>query len=326
MARKHLYIGELRENRLQFGSIVQRDHSYLVITRNDGILMEVDVHTHDDGRRLVRDVSQVLLQPLYLRGHDITIVITVSDRTLGSTGIDITDIIEHDIMDIAQIKRVISRANVVLERLFGTPIVSYVGVIVMVARKIEHRTFHLVYLLHSFGQSETAAIPIQIPAQVTQRHAVDTGTIKRLGCYLAVHVVQEIIILHEVVRTVGQVEVCHDEELMTGVVDSVKHEVLLFAHRSRCCQTTEKLRLVTRCDVGLIATRHGNEHIAVRFLRRKIVNAVIIGLGHFKAVGHHDTGHSTTFTRDTSLDGHTFLVRHDLLGILHTYVGLPQRQ
>ena len=79
---------------------------------------------------------------------------------------------------------------------------------------------------------------------------------------------------------------------MVGVVHAVKHEVLLLADRGGSGEMLEELGFIAGHAVYFIIGGYGDEHVAVCFLRGEVVDAVLIGGGHFISVGNHHAGHT----------------------------------
>ncbi len=255
------------------------------------------MHCNDDGGRFGY-VRQVFRQPVQLLAGEALDIIA----GIGSVVAAAIDIVHDDIMDLADVERVVGRADLV--HVLDRRIVVRRGleVVVMVAHGVEDRQILDLAVdgVQVLGEIVAVRIPIEIPGHVSEGERI------HLLALVAGHVVREVGgefgELPEVVRAVGEVHVAEHEDFV-GVlaVDLFEFEIGSFDDTGAVFERAVELRehAVAR---NFVAARNGDEDISPFLGRFELVDALLVRDGHFRAVGHYDVFHADAGRRHDPVD------------------------
>ena len=275
-----------REQRLGVGRVVVEGEA-----RARG-LVYLRMHGHDQRRRLV-DVRQILGEPVQLFvGEFLDVVARV-----GSVVCAAIDIVHDDVVHLTDVERVEGRADAV-HVLDGRVVVGRGHEVVVV---VAHGVVDLQVLdlavdrLPVLGQRIVVFVPVEVPRHVAQREGVHL--LAAVLGHVGVQIGGELGELGGVVGAVGQVHVAQQEELVAILsVDLREFEVLLF-HDVGC--SFQRLVELREHALGryFVAAGDGDEDIAPLLGRFEFVDALVVGDGHFGAVGYHDVRDGTFLRR-----------------------------
>ena len=185
VSRKDMHPLEAREER------IERIHLTAVGQQRPAVAVEEDrtVRAEADCFRGV-DRRQIAPKPRQLFGREPLVVVSGADYTdvfLPLAGrILIDDVVHHDPMHVADVHRIVGRAERTAIKMFGTTVDTGSGgrrpVVVVVARNAVQQRRKTVLFEETFGRGnvEIVLIPIEIVRQIAQIERVDRSARRRL--------------------------------------------------------------------------------------------------------------------------------------------------
>lgn len=93
----------------------------------------------DHDGRVLADQREVLFQPVEFDLGEVVAERPVARRTDGGAVVDVDVVVQGDVVDLAQVERIVGRSEVLLVGGFGLEIAGIVGVVVVVARQVVER-------------------------------------------------------------------------------------------------------------------------------------------------------------------------------------------
>ena len=303
VARQVMHAGEALEAVAQLGGprvLEIRLYADLVV-RNAGDGVGRAVHADEDGFRLV-DVFEVLSEPCQLFVVDVGVVAAVL------VFVDIVHVVEHDVVDVAQIERVVCGADDPAKRLRSLEVVGELHVVVVVADDLEIGHGEILDLLAVVLERVERAlvVPVDVPRQVAQTDGVDVlrAVLPDEGVDVPAEVVavlRRVGVGLVVVVAVGHVRVGRGQQDVLRVGLAAQAERVLLDD-VRCGGRRLPERRDASVGVDHVTARNGDEHRAVLFLRGEPVAAVLVGGGHLETVGDDHALHRHAFAGHLALD------------------------
>ena len=196
-----------------------------------------NVQAHHHGRVIVHQ-RQVLAQPLHLLVCDIAAVVAAAGNTLAVIlivvgDIQVIDIVEHDIVYLAQVETVVVGADDVAPCrycfLVGVLAGGYAGIVVVVADDgpQRHGIFKVLHILHEVCQVVVVLGPEDIPSEVAEYDRVDGRAVSTFN-FLVEAGDEALLEIGSVTAAACKVGVGGKDDLMLVIIYAAQREIVYF--------------------------------------------------------------------------------------------------
>ena len=245
------------------------------------------MYTDNDWGAFVCNKSKVLLKPSELLRGDVVAVVTRADNSLSllaSRLVDVVDVVEHYIVHLTYVYRVVSRTKRLAilcccVKVYGWAIWHCTIIVV-----VTHSVKELCWVANIGKRTAEVAdvievvVPVNLVCAVTQAEGVDWYASLAILLNLSLELRhKDIAEVAKIVVVVGDVDVGYGSNNMSVVVHSTQSKVVSLSCCCVSCQLCPELwNNITTLGHCLIAARNGDKDAAILLLRYDIVLSLFV--------------------------------------------------
>ena len=231
-----MYGWEILEQRCQLGCILIRNSRANGAAHSVLVLEQRRVAADEDWGILVLDKCQILCQPIHLLTRDLCGVVARADnalRLLASRLIDVVDVVEHHVVNLTNVERVVCRTKCLAILCRSIEVnawaLRYGAVVVVVTHRVEElcRVLNVNQCFTEVADIVEVVVPIYLVGAVTQGEGINRNILLLVLLQLGTQRREEYVCkLADVIVVVCQVNVGNGYDYVAVVVNLAKRKVV----------------------------------------------------------------------------------------------------